>query len=203
MKRNYLLCCIMSLCIFAMLSCMSKEEKERKRAEKAKVEREQFVNDSMRVELEKSIEEAEKQKKLFQDSIAKAQQVEAIKNSIKITSYYLSEPNSANGVSAYFYYKNLSDKTIKYLCWEGYPINAVGDAVSCSIRDISTFRGRDTGPIKKGHTSGGCWDCAWYNSTAHKLILTSVDIEYMDGSTLQIQGEDLYVIGKKRIKSDI
>ena len=50
-----------------------------------------------------------------QDSIAKAERISAIKKTIKITSAYLGRPNSASGVDAYFYYKNLSDKTIKYL----------------------------------------------------------------------------------------
>lgn len=117
--------------------------------------------------------------------------------SIKLKSYYLSSPNSASGVSAYVYYKNLSDKTIKYFYWEGYPINAVGDIVSCDIRRNSLFRGKDTGPIKKGQSGGGCWDCAWYNWEAKKLIITAVEIDYIDGTNLRIEGDDLYVIGKK------
>lgn len=121
-----------------------------------------------------------------------------IKSSIHITNYYLSSPNSAGGVDAYFYYKNLNDSPIKYLTWTGYPINNVGDAVSCTIRNYEYFSGKDTGPVKKNKIGGGCWSCAWYNSTAKKLILTSIDIEYMDGTTIHIQDEDLYQIGKKK-----
>lgn len=123
---------------------------------------------------------------------------EMVKNSVRITSYYLKSPNSAAGVDAVFYYKNLSKKDIKYFYWEGYPINAVGDAVTCDIRDYSNFRGKDTGPIKPGRTGGGVWECAWYNWTAKKLVLTAVEIEYMDGSNLRIEGDDLYLIGKKK-----
>jgi hypothetical protein len=123
---------------------------------------------------------------------------EKASKAIKLTSYYLSSPNSASGVSAYVYYKNLSDKPIKYFYWEGYPINAVGDQVSCDIRRNSLFRGKDTGPVKKGQSGGGCWDCAWYNWEAKKLIITAVEIDYIDGTNLRIEGDDLYVIGKKK-----
>ncbi|MBR5437103.1 MAG: hypothetical protein IK120_09635 [Muribaculaceae bacterium] len=126
-----------------------------------------------------------------QDSIAKVERISAVKKTIKITSAYLGRPNSASGVDAYFYYKNLSDKTIKYLIWEGYPMNAVGDRVSCEIRGYRDYRGKDTGPVKPGKTSGGCWDCAWYNSTAKKLILTGIEIEYMDGSTFTIKENEM------------
>lgn len=125
------------------------------------------------------------------DSIAKAERINAVKKTIKITSAYLGRPNSASGVDAYFYYKNLSDKTIKYLVWEGYPMNAVGDRVSCEIRGYRDFRGQDTGPVKPGKSSGGCWGCAWYNSTAKKLILTGIEIEYMDGSTFTIKENEI------------
>ncbi len=125
------------------------------------------------------------------DSIARAERISKVKKTIKITSAYLGRPNSASGVDAYFYYKNLSDKTIKYLIWEGYPINAVGDRVDCEIRGYRNYRGRDTGPVKPGRSSGGCWGCAWYNSTAKKLILTGVEIEYMDGSTFTIKESEI------------
>ena len=125
------------------------------------------------------------------DSIAKAERINAVKQTIRITSAYLGRPNSASGVDAYFYYRNLSEKTIKYLVWEGYPINAVGDRVSCEIRGYQDYRGKDTGPVKPGNSSGGCWGCAWYNSTAKKLILTGIDIEYMDGSTFTIKENEM------------
>lgn len=111
------------------------------------------------------------------DSINESRRVELIKNSIKITSYYLSRPNSASGVDAYFYYKNLSNQTIKYLSWLGHPINAVGDTVECTIRDTSTSGGKSTGPIRKNQTGGGCWECLWCNWSAKKLILSGVYIE--------------------------
>lgn len=156
-------------------------------ADRERMAREAFIADS--------IATIEKQR---MDSIARVEHENAVKNSIRITSYYTSSPNSAGGVDVNFYYKNLSDKVIKYLIWEGHPINAVEDAVSCTIRGYSTYRGRDTGPVKKGQSGGGHWSCVWYNYQIKKMILTGIEIEYMDGSTLNISGDDLYLIGKKR-----
>lgn len=126
-----------------------------------------------------------------QDSISQAERINKVKNTIKIKSAYLSRPNSASGVDAFFYYKNVSNKTIKYLVWTGYPMNAVGDRVSCEIRGYRDYRGKDTGPIKPGRSSGGCWDCAWYNSTAKKLIITRIEIEYMDGTKFTIKENEI------------
>lgn len=164
--------------------------------ERAKKEREIFVIDST----EKAYALARIRLAAMSDSIAKANHALAVRKSIRIISYYTSSPNSAGGVDAHFRYTNLNDKTIKYLTWEAYPINAVGDAVTCSIRDRSSFHGQDTGPVKKGQSGGvgGYWECAWYNYQIKKMILTGVKIEYMDGSTLEISGDDLYLIGKKK-----
>ncbi len=130
-----------------------------------------------------------------QKEVAKKRE-ETIMNSIKITSAYVSRPNYADGCDVYFYYKNLSDKTIKYLVWESSFLNAVGDHVRCSIRDEFRFRGRDTGPIKKNKSGGGLWDCVIYNSTASKLDLESVEIEYMDGSTLILSKDEIKKVRK-------
>ena len=183
-----------------MASCYSKEEKEKMRQEEIRQKRELAYKDSLRESAKQKEAEEKRKYKILRDSINKAEHIKSIKNSIKITSYYLTSPNSASGVSVYFYYKNLSDKVIKYLTWQGYPINAVGDPVSCQIRNVASYRGMDTGPVKKGQSGGGYWDCAWYNSTAKKLILESIEIEYMDGSSLTITDDDLYLIGKKKIK---
>ncbi len=167
--------------------------------ERQRVAREQFVADSI-AEVERiALEEQKRIEQQRADSIAQVEHERAVKNSIRIISYYTSSPNSAGGVDAHFRYTNLNDKVIKYLTWEAYPINAVGDAVTCSIRDYSSFRGRDTGPVKKGQSSGsGYWECAWYNYQVKKMILTGVEIEYMDGAKFRIEGDDLYLIGKKR-----
>ena len=130
------------------------------------------------------------------DSIRKANRIDQVKHSVKIIKAYLSSPNSAGGVDAHLVWKNVSKKTIKYLTWSGYPINAVGDAVECEIRGVSESGGRVTGPIKPGTTYGygKYWECLWYNYSAKKLVLTGIDIEYMDGSTMRINKNELKYI---------
>lgn len=128
-----------------------------------------------------------------QDSLKRARRIELLKNTIKIKKAYLSSPNSAGGVDAHLVWKNVSNKTIKYLTWSGYPINAVGDPVSCEARGTIEGGGTVTGPIKPGATDGygTYWDCLWYNYSAKKLVLTEIDIEYMDGSTIHINRNEL------------
>lgn len=128
------------------------------------------------------------------DSIKKANRIELLKHSVRITTARLSSPNSAGGVDAIVYYKNLSDKTIKYFYWEGYAKNAVGDIVESEIGGREIFRGKDTGPIKTRKTGGGCWDCIIYNWTAKKLVITEVTIEYMDGTELKISENEIKYI---------
>lgn len=128
------------------------------------------------------------------DSIRKANRIELLKHSVHITTARLSSPNSAGGVDAIVYYKNLSDKTIKYFYWEGYAKNAVGDIVESEIGGREIFRGKDTGPIKPRKIGGGCWDCIIYNWTAKKLVITEVTIEYMDGTELKVLENEIKYI---------
>ena len=107
---------------------------------------------------------------------------------------------SSHATNRYFipnwgiYYKNLSNKTIKYFIWKGYAKNAVGDIVENEIGGNVSFSGKDTGPIRPGKTGGGCWDCIIYNWTAKKLVMTSVTIEYMDGTELKISEKEIKYI---------
>lgn len=126
---------------------------------------------------------------------AKLEHIKTIKSTIRVTSCYLSAPNSASGCDANFYYVNKSGKTIKYLVFDASFKNAVGDLVTCDIRNDASFRGKDTGPVKDGRSSGGTWDCVIYNWSAKKLVINSVDVEYMEGGNMTITGEDLKLIG--------
>lgn len=117
--------------------------------------------------------------------------IEELKHTIKIKSAYLSQPNSVGGVDAHFYYKNTSDKTIKYLTWTGLAYNAVGDSVSCEIRRRYYFNGQDTGPIRPGKSGGGVWECPWYNWSAKKLKIVEIEIEYTDGIITRIRPEEM------------
>lgn len=144
-------------------------------------------------EKQKSINAEKAAEKKKQDSIKRAERIDLLKHTIKIKKAYLSSPNSAGGVDAHFIWKNVSKKTVKYLNWSGYPINAVGDPVSCEVRRVTESGGMVTGPIKPGATYGygTYWECLWYNYSAKKLVLTEINIEYMDGSYINISKDEL------------
>lgn len=110
---------------------------------------------------------------------------------ISVTEAQLSRPNSASGCDYTFTYVNNSQKTIKYLYWEGAFYNAVNDLVFCDIRDYCRFRGKDTGPVEPGESGGGVWDCVIYNWSADYVLLSGVTIIYMDGTTTTIGAGDL------------
>lgn len=110
---------------------------------------------------------------------------------LAITEAQLSSPNSAAGCDYTFAYVNNSDKTIKYLYWDGVFYNAVDDVVYCEIRDFCSFRGKDTGPVAPGESGGGVWDCVIYNWSADYVKLSSVKIVYMDGTSTTIGASDI------------
>lgn len=176
--------------LLAGISCISctQNDKQKRIQDSLQQERIRHVADSLKP-IYDSIRQEERIKQ-------EEERIKKLKKRIRITNAWLSSPNSAGGVDANVYYKNLSSKTIKYFEWSGYPINAVGDRVGCEIRGFDDFHGKDTGPVKPGHSGGGCWSCAWYNYSARKLIITKVEITYMDGSSLKIKESDIPYIWK-------
>ncbi|MBR4952529.1 MAG: hypothetical protein IKY56_05995 [Alistipes sp.] len=116
---------------------------------------------------------------------------------IEITYSELDTPNSVGGCDYTLAYVNKSPKTIKYLYWTGDVYNAVDDIVPCDISGYEDIKGKDTGPVYEGQESGGTWECVIYNYTARYMVLTKIQIIYMDGSTLSFTGDDLY-----RMKSE-
>lgn len=182
-KAMCVLCLILLVyCISLLVSNINSDSKESRRSQNhtETVDSLQFIQDSI--------------SNARADSIKKARRINILKNSVRITTARLSTPNSAAGVDAIIYYKNLSNKTIKYFYWEGYAKNAVCDIVENEIGGRELFGGKDTGPIKPQKTGGGCWDCIIYNSTARKLIITEVAIEYMDGTELKIRENEIKYI---------
>ena len=123
-----------------------------------------------------------------------------VHNSIKITSCYFSRPDYCGGRDIYFRYQNLSKKTIKYLIFEVEFYNAVDDLVSCFIRNKTLFRCKDTGPIYplKYNDKKTYWPLLIYNWQVTKMRLKTIEIEYMDGTTLEIEQDALrFILGYK------
>ena len=171
---------------------------QRQRQIKAQMEQKR-IDDSIAAENRKEqakVQAEEAKKRAIERKEEQKWRIALLKNSIRITTAHLSAPNSAAGVDAIVRFVNRSNKTIKYFRWEGYAINAVGDIVTSELSYDGNyyFGGKDTGPIKPGKSGGGCWSCIIYNWTAKKLVLSKIDIEYMDGSELSISsGEIKYI----------
>ena len=182
---------LISLIIFLFCICILKDCSDNNQTSSYKTESTSNSEaDKERLDSLAAIDAAETKR---QDSLKRAKRIDLLKNTIKIKKAYLSSPNSAGGVDAHLVWKNVSNKTIKYLNWSGYPINAVGDPVSCEARGTIEGGGKVTGPIKPGATYGygTYWDCLWYNYSAKKLVLTDIYIEYMDGSSIHINSNEL------------
>lgn len=195
-KALFFVCSIM-IVAFAIILARKENDPYKSPATVAKenIQKKDSIDAILAAQTEKEDKAAYKERVRL-DSIRKANRIDQVKHSVKILKAYLSSPNSAGGVDAHLVWKNVSKKTIKYLNWSGYPINAVGDAVECEIRGVSESGGRVTGPIKPGTTYGygKYWECLWYNYSAKKLVLTGINIEYMDGSTMRINQNELKYI---------
>ncbi|MFK2228929.1 hypothetical protein ACIXKX_18505 [Bacteroides fragilis] len=110
---------------------------------------------------------------------------------IEVEYLYTDTPNSAGGTSLFFRLKNISPKTIKYISVTGYPINAVKDKCYCSIGRYSQTTRKGVGPIEEGEVAGYTWENTWYNHTIDKFIPVSINIQYMNGSFINITGDKL------------
>jgi roadblock/LC7 domain-containing protein len=188
MKKFFILC----LMAFVMCSCNLEQKRI---AEK----RARFVADSL-AKREWFVADSLAKRELFvADSIAKAEHLNAVKKSIQIEGYALQDPNSAGGCDVTIYYRNtVKNKVIKYAVFVCKFYNAVDDEVACEIRGFRDFRGKDTGPINYWEYSGGTWECPIYNWSARKMEIVGIEIDYMDGTELNISAEEMkYVKGYK------
>lgn len=113
---------------------------------------------------------------------------------LRIEASELGRPNDFSGCDYSLWYDNLSQKTVKYLNWNGNVYNAVGDRVSCEIRRTGQFSGRSTGPVGPGERGGGVWEAVVYNWSAKEMRLSGIRIQYMDGSTVSVTGEDAVAV---------
>lgn len=94
-----------------------------------------------KIEAEKK---AEEERKAAEEAKSKEEKLRKI---IRIGGTELDDTDSAGGVSFSIYYRNESDKEIKYLYFTVSPYNAVGDKVSSSIGNESTIVCKATGPF--------------------------------------------------------
>ena len=106
---------------------------------------------------------------------------------------FQSGPNSAGGVSVKGTFVNNSSKTIKYITLRFTPYNQVGDAVGCSIKNVSEYGLQCTGPVGPNQSHSFFGENMWYNHSITSVKVTRAEVQYMDGTEESIPGSDITV----------
>ncbi|MBQ5318457.1 MAG: hypothetical protein J6K17_05145 [Oscillospiraceae bacterium] len=123
-----------------------------------------------------------------------------LQNTIAIYVVQISDINSVGGADVKIAWESKSEETINYITFTVECYNAVGDLISCDITGDTTKNLKITGPIHKGggnhliignKMQGSEWGEVWYNNTALKVEITKVKIEYANGTSTTISGDDL------------
>ena len=113
--------------------------------------------------------------------------------------------NSAGGIEVELSVTNCSTQTIKYISFQGYFNNAVGDRCYNEIGGGSVWKARGVGPIGPRPTTTDDFsekfdECrasydfdnlTFYSRTADTFHLSSVTIQYTNGKTVTLSGSNL------------
>lgn len=103
---------------------------------------------------------------------------------LSISGFGVDDINSVGGVEIMAAAINLSPKTIKYLTYDFTPYNSVGDVQRGEIRRRSKASVYTTGPYAQYEPIVSYWENVWYNSDIKCIVLSRVEIEYMDGTSV-------------------
>ncbi len=177
---------MISLVTIFMVSCNQNNSVETKTdTDESDNIKEKQIEDSIQIVKQKQIK----------DSL-KLVELETFKNAIEFVKYYTSKPNSAGGVDCNIIWKNLSEKTVKYAKFTVVAYNEVNDKVK-SEHDYSGNGEKVvkvTGPVKNKQVNGNgtYWDCLWYNWSIDYMLITAIEIEYVDGT--KISTSDVSII---------
>ncbi len=112
-------------------------------------------------------------------------------SAIEISKAYVSIPNSAGGVDVFHEIYNATEKEMKYITFTYVPYNPVDDIVSCTVKKKSEVSCQLAGPFKPGDVTYVDWKNLWYNPTISSTRIKEIEIEYMDGSTEMLLGEEI------------
>ncbi len=115
--------------------------------------------------------------------------------------------DSAGGIEVDITFTNCSSQKVKYVYFRGYFLNAVGDICRNEITGSTEWKYRGVGPIDPfpktsddssyGHRHTYFFgNPRFYSRIAEKFRLSSVTIEYMNGTKKVLFGAEL----KKRVK---
>jgi hypothetical protein len=170
------------LSVLFLTSCVDDQKSLAEMRREIQTQQNQFRQDQEFIKQQEKLEQ--QRDSLINVTIAQKQA--SLKDSIQIIKSYTSTPNSAGGVDLHIVWKNKTKRVVKYANFRVSAINAVGDEVRSEIGHYGTAV--VTGPIKPNSVNGynTYWDCMWYNSTIKKCVITSVELEFFDGTTLEI-----------------
>ncbi len=115
------------------------------------------------------------------------------------------DSNSAGGIEVSLSITNCANQTIKYVTFQGYFINAVGDRCQNEIGGGTIWKAKGVGPIGPCPTTiDNCnermYDCkgsytfdnlTFYSRIARTFKLSSVTVEYTNGRKLTLSGANL------------
>ena len=127
------------------------------------------------------------------------------KNSPFIISDISWSANSVGGIEVSLSITNCTGQTIKYVTFQGYFINAVGDKCRNDISGSTTWKARGVGPIGPCPTTADNYydrknncgarysfdDLTFYTRVAHTFRLSSVTVEYTSGRKITLSGANL------------
>lgn len=113
--------------------------------------------------------------------------------------------NSAGGMYVSLDFFNCTNQTIKYVTFQGYFINAVGDKCRNEIGGSTIWKAGGVGPIgpcpttidnhyeriQKCKASYDFDELTFYTRTANTFRLSSVTVQYINGKTITLSGANL------------
>lgn len=94
--------------------------------------------------------------------------------------------DSAGGVEPEFLILNKWSKTIKYIDFDLYFYNRVGDLEYNQITGYPYAKMRIIGPIKKWGCDWYSWNPVFYNYSVYSIRISKATITFMDGSTKKV-----------------
>lgn len=151
------------------------------------------TNEIKRISNIKDLKNAEKELQKIKDEEAKKDAIEKARSIIRVKKVWLSEFDSVGGIDVLINYTNNSEKVIKYATFGVQFYNSVGDVVTCEIKKDRINYCEDIGPYAKGeglNNTNWRWG-KFYNWNIAYVKLVSLEIEYMDGSKVNLTGEEL------------
>lgn len=169
------------------------------------LKRQSVIVDSIKaINAIKAAKEAAEERVRVEESLKQRIQ-EYKENSPFIISYISWSSNSVGGITVYIDITNCTQNTIKYVTFQGYFLNAVGDRCRNEIGGGTMWKARGVGPIgpcpstianhyeryRSCEASYTFDNLTFYSRIVNKFKLSSVSVEYTNGRKITLSGANL------------